>query len=67
MKSFVLITALTLSGCATCREYPVTCAVASAVVVGSIAVAVEHRHDQQFNRAITANRGPECINGGCPQ
>lgn len=41
----VLVLISTLAGCATCREHPVACTVAGAIVVGSVAASVQH-HDQ---------------------
>lgn len=46
MKTTVLVCALlALAGCATCRNHPVACGIAGAVVVGSIAASVQHSHD----------------------
>lgn len=63
----VLIAALiSLSGCATCQQHPVWCAVGTVVVVGSIAASVEHHRDQTHIRQIAPGHGPEiCSVGGC--
>jgi hypothetical protein len=63
----VLVVMSTISGCATCREHPVWCAVGSAVVVGSIAAVAEHHHDQQaHDRQIAPGGSPQCRSGVCP-
>lgn len=46
-RIFLSLTFLAAGGCATCEQHPVWCAVGTAVIVGSIAVAVEHHHGQQ--------------------
>ena len=43
LRAAVLVLFVILTGCATCREYPVACGVAVAIVAGSIAAAVENR------------------------
>lgn len=46
-KYLTLIALSLLAGCATCREHPVTCAVVTGIVAGSIALTVDHRrHDE---------------------
>jgi hypothetical protein len=47
MKIFALVLCSLLAGCATCREHPIACGIAGAVVAGSIAASVQHHHDQQ--------------------
>jgi hypothetical protein len=65
--SFLIAALISISACATCQQHPVACAVGSAVIVGSIAVALEHHHDQQtHDRQIAPSVGPECRNGVCP-
>jgi uncharacterized protein YceK len=39
MKILILITALALSGCATCRTHPVACTVGAVVAAGAVAAA----------------------------
>ncbi len=46
-RASALLVALALSACATCRQHPVACTVAAAVVAGGIAAAAEHRADRQ--------------------
>jgi hypothetical protein len=53
----VLLLSLSLSGCATCQQHPVWCAVGTAVVVGSIAASVEHQHDQRRAPATICRNG----------
>lgn len=46
-----------VSGCATCREHPVACAIGSAIIIGSVAAAVDHHngHHESFD--------PNCARG----
>ena len=61
-----------LAGCATCREHPVVCSAAVAVVAGSVALAVhrERGERQAMPHFERDPRGPMCrqIPGGpvCP-
>lgn len=43
----ILLLTLCATGCATCQQHPVWCAVGAAVVVGSIAASIEHHRDQR--------------------
>lgn len=52
LSIFVVLNA----GCATCQQHPVWCAVGTAVIVGSVAAAVEHNHDQQHEFACGPNQ-----------
>jgi hypothetical protein len=52
LPAFVAALLLALGGCATCRDHPVACGIAGAVVAGSIAATIEsnrgdHRDPQQ--------------------
>lgn len=49
---------LALGGCATCRQHPVACGIAGAVIVGSIAASVQHHHDQQHDSRTMSNTQP---------
>jgi hypothetical protein len=51
LPALVAVLLLALGGCATCQQHPVACGVAGAVIVGSIAAAVQHHHDQQHQAA----------------
>jgi hypothetical protein len=44
MKAFLIAALLLLGGCATCREHPVACTVAGAIVAGSVAATIEQHH-----------------------
>jgi hypothetical protein len=44
---------ISLSGCATCQQHPVWCAVGSAIVVGSIAASIDRDH--RSNTAVQIN------------
>lgn len=46
MKRMALVLALTLTGCATCREHPATCAIVTGFVAGTIYIAA-HGTDRQ--------------------
>jgi hypothetical protein len=41
-----------LPGCAVLERHPVSTAVGTAIIAGSIAAAVQHHHDQQHERRI---------------
>lgn len=58
-KATVLIAALSMAGCMTCREHPVACAIGTGIVVGSVAAIVEHQHDQH-DRRVGPTSGPLC-------
>ena len=48
LRLSLLAVAVSLSGCATCQRHPVACAIAGAIVVGSVVAAIENnRHDQR--------------------
>lgn len=57
LRAALLAAVLALVGCATCREHPVACGIASAIVVGSIAAAAEHHHDQHVFLTREADPG----------
>lgn len=43
----VILAALALSACATCREHPTACAIGSAVIVGSVAATIAAHSDSR--------------------
>lgn len=47
-----------ISGCATCQQHPVYCAVGTAIVAGSIVAIAEQHHDHS-RTADLYNRGPQ--------
>ena len=57
-----------LTGCATCRNHPVVCTVAGAVIVGSVAATVaahsDHEHTPPHMRNVSP---PNCGNGAACQ
>jgi hypothetical protein len=61
MRTVVLAVLLSLGACATCREHPMVCTLASAVVVGGIAAAAQHHADQ--HNTIKQRFG-FCVNPG---
>jgi hypothetical protein len=61
-RIFCVFIALSLSACATCHEHPVACAIGGAIVIGSIAAAAEHSHDQRVApRALNCHETAQCI------
>jgi hypothetical protein len=55
----MLCTCFTFGGCATLERHPVLTAVGTAIIVGSIAAAAEHHHDQNatpINRQLPFTR-----------
>jgi hypothetical protein len=57
IKTLCLASVFALSGCATCQQHPVWCAVGAAIVVGTAAAVIEHHHDQTHERQIAPNNG----------
>lgn len=45
---FLLLLLAALTGCATCREYPKTCAAMGAFAVASVAVSIPHHEDKRM-------------------
>jgi hypothetical protein len=63
--SIVILAALALSACATCRDHPVACTVAGAIVVGSVAASVaQHDHDRAQTPHMSTTLPVTCTNGG---
>jgi hypothetical protein len=62
MKIAGLFALLLLGGCATCREHPVACTVASAIMVGAIAVGVHNSHNDSTH-TFNIYGNPECADG----
>jgi hypothetical protein len=65
---FPVLSLTALSGCATCQQRPVWCAVGTAVVVGSIAatVAANSGDHGSSTRQIFRTPGPQvCPPAGC--
>lgn len=56
MKTLIaLIVSISLTGCMTCREHPLACSIAGAIVVGSVAATVAaNSSDRNSIRPITA-------------
>lgn len=60
-----LLLALTLTGCATCREHPTACkAVAAAVVAGTV-IALDHRRAASGPAQAPLVHRPICSAGPC--
>lgn len=55
--AILLAAALAVSGCATCHEHPVWCAIGGGVIVGSIAATIEANRG---DRHQSAPSGPLC-------
>lgn len=53
--------ALAIGGCATCREYPVSCAVVTGIVATSIAISVDqHNNGDRLTTAPLHRRFSPC-------
>jgi hypothetical protein len=61
MKAALLALVLALSGCATCQQHPTACAIAGAVIAGSIAATVvandHHHHGAAGPRRVACDPG----------
>jgi hypothetical protein len=63
-SSIVILAALVLSACATCRQYPVACAIGSAVIVGSVAATVAAHSDRAHTPPHMSNVSPPNCGSG---
>lgn len=64
MKATVLLLALALTGCATCREYPTACAAVTLVAAGSLALSAGHSRNSTTGHDYTIEP-VNCANGAC--
>lgn len=53
-----LVAVLSISGCATCRDHPVACSVAGALVFGSVAIAVANHNPDSGRDPIRERMSP---------
>jgi hypothetical protein len=66
MKTLLaIVAALAVSGCATCRDHPVACAVVGAVVIGSIAASIDHDGGPSRQASRAPINRPICAGGAC--
>lgn len=67
MKATVLLLALALTGCATCRQYPTTCSAVALVAIGSIALSAGHSRNQTTGTDThdVTLQPVVCTNGAC--
>lgn len=62
-----LIVSIALTGCMTCRDHPLACSIAGAIVVGSVAATVAaNSSDRDHARSITAHYGACVPQGAAP-
>lgn len=54
-----------LSGCATCREHPLACSVAAAVVVGSVAATLNAHERESAPPTLRTTLPVNCQKGSC--
>src|SRR5579872_4154008 len=59
LKIALLTSVLAVSGCATCQQHPVACAIGGGIIIGSAAAIIEHHHDEMHDRQIAPSRGPQ--------
>lgn len=55
-----LAAVLTLSGCATCHEYPTTCAAVAGVVIVSLAISADHHQGDRIEPSPLHRRMSPC-------
>lgn len=64
MKGLILTLALALSGCATLERHPVLTAVGTAIIIGSVALSLQH-DQRQPNRCVDAPNRSNAVIGSC--
>jgi len=68
LKALCLASIFAVSGCATCQQHPVWCAIGSAVVVGSIAATIEANsggHGHAASPCVNPANRSNAVVGSC--
>lgn len=64
-RAAVVLLVLSLSGCATCHEHPVACAVATIAVTGAIIAATHHGDAARRHQIVVPRDNTPCLRGEC--
>jgi len=65
VRALILIVAIALSGCATCRQHETACATAAWIAAGCVALSLHHHTSTHSGTPDYTVTPVNCANGSC--